>query len=108
MKQITHIHEILPFAFNSIVTSPNGDVLQKQLVKGDSNTYKVIYNDDVTVVIFSDGSKGVAKRNPSDRYNRQIGHDIAHARAKIKKLENEIKKLSKTQHVEERRIEISK
>lgn len=108
MKQVTHLHEILPYTFNCIVTNPNGEVIQKQLIKGKTGTYKVIYNDDVTVVILSDGSKGVAKRNPKDTYNRQIGHDIAHARAKIKKLEKEIKSISQTQYVEERRVEVSK
>ncbi|MBL4951078.1 hypothetical protein JK635_02335 [Neobacillus sp. YIM B02564] len=108
MKQITHIHEILPYTFNSIVTLPNGEVLQKQLVKGKPNTYKVIYNDDVTVVILEDGSKGVAIKSPKDAYNKQIGHDIAHKRARIKQLKKEIEQLSKHQLVEERRLEISK
>lgn len=108
MKQVTHNHEILPYTFNSVVTLPSGEVIQKQLIKGEGKTYKVIYNGDVTIVILSDGSKGIARRNPKDTHNRQIGHDIAHARARIKKAEKEIREISKNQHVEERRLEISK
>lgn|GEM_PF-6751684 len=104
---VTHIHEILPYTFNSFVSLPNGEIIQKQLVKGKSNTYKVIYSGNVTIVILEDGSKGVAKRNPSDKYSKQIGHDIAHARARIERDKKEIKQLIKTQKAEERCIRIN-
>lgn len=104
MKQVTHLHEILPYTFNSIVTLPSGEIIQKQHLKGSASTYKVIYNGDVTIVILEDGSKGVAKRNPNDKYNKQIGHDIAHNRARIKSLHKQIEEISKTQQVEERRL----
>ncbi len=104
MKPIIHNYRVLPYTYNSIVTSPKGDLIQEQHVKGSQNNYKVIYNGDVTIVILEDGSKGIAKRNPSDTYNRQIGHDIAFKRAKIKSLKKEIMRLSETGFVKERRL----
>ncbi|MCA1027046.1 hypothetical protein LCM23_13170 [Cytobacillus kochii] len=108
MSQVTHIHEILPYTFNSVVTFPNGDVIQKQLIEGREYAYKTIYNGDVTIVIMDNGAKGVAKRSPKDPYSTQIGHDIAHARARVASANKEIERISKTQSVKERRIKVSK
>lgn len=104
MNQIIHNHKVLPYTFNSIVTGHNGEVLQEQLVKSSGRNYKVIYNNNATIVIFEDGSKGVAKKHPRDTYNRQVGHDIAFNRARIIQLQKEINEISKTQYVPERRI----
>jgi hypothetical protein len=90
-----HIHEIQPYNFTCVVKEPSGKVIEVQTIKGGNKGYKVIYNGLCTIVILSDGSKGIAKCNPHDRYIRQIGHDIAHARAKMKQCEREIAKLSK-------------
>lgn len=99
-----HIHNILPYTFNCMVKSPDGKVVQEQLVRGQKGSYKVIYNDDVTVVILSDGTKGIAKRNPADPYKLQVGHDIAHARASIKQLEKQISDIIETGFAKDRRI----
>lgn len=90
-----HIHNVLPYTFNSIVKTPEGKIVQEQLVSGGKRSYKVIYNDDVTVVILEDGSKGIAKKNPEDTYDIQVGHDIAHARARIQQAEKQIKEIKK-------------
>jgi hypothetical protein len=89
------IHEIQPYNCTCVVKEPSGKVIEVQTIKGSNEGYRVIYNGLCTIVILSDGSKGIAKCNPYDRYIRQIGHDIAHARARIKRDEKEIAKLSK-------------
>lgn len=62
--------------------------------------YKVIYSDPATIVIFPDGIKGVAKVLPGDKYNKEVGHEIALRKAEMKAnlkrnkvLKQEIKKL---------------
>ncbi|MFC8686051.1 hypothetical protein [Brevibacillus porteri] len=59
------------------------------------NDAKVIQNGMVTVVILSDGSKGVAKCLLSDVYDESKGYEIALTKAKIKSLTKQLKKLSK-------------
>lgn len=90
-----HIYEIQPYTFTSILKRPNGEIFQIQNLKKDKNTYKVIYNGLTTIAILSDGTKGISRCNPADRYIRQIGHDIAVYRAKIKQLEKDIESLFK-------------
>jgi len=90
-----HIHEIAEHPYAAVVKEPNGSIIEVQEIKSKKQSYKVIYNGLCTIVILSDGSKGIAKCNPNDRYIRQIGHDIAHKRARIKRLEKEIAELSK-------------
>lgn len=45
-------------------------------------TLKIIRNGPATVVIFSDGSKGVAKCHPNDEYNAEFGFLLAYTRAR--------------------------
>lgn len=104
MKPITYLYEIFPHLHNGIVTYPNGELVEYQNSKREKENYKAIINGDVTVIILEDGSKGIAKRNPSDRYNVQVGFDIAYKRAKIKSLQKEIQEISKSQYVKSRRI----
>ncbi|TPG68569.1 hypothetical protein EEL31_08590 [Brevibacillus laterosporus] len=64
------------------------------------NTYikdniKVIQNDRVTIVILSDGSKGVSKCLPQDTYDATKGYDIAFIKANIKSFRKQLKQLSK-------------
>lgn len=58
-------------------------------------THRTIYNKKATIVILSDGTKGVAKCAPDDTYNEEKGHSIALKRAMIKKLNKELKELTK-------------
>jgi hypothetical protein len=95
MKSITYIYEILPYMSNATVKLPNGELLEEQHVIKDAEKYKLIFNNDTTIVILNDGSKGIAKRNPIDNYDTQIGYEIAYCRAKIKSFEKEIKRISK-------------
>lgn len=56
---------------------------------------RVIHSDNATIVILHDGTKGVAKCNPTDELNYTKGIKIAYTRAKIKLLQKELKKLTK-------------
>ena len=56
---------------------------------------RVIHNGNATIVILDDGTKGVAKCNPEDKYDRVKGIKIAFNRAKIKLLQKELKSLTK-------------
>jgi hypothetical protein len=90
-----HIHTILPYTFNAIVTSPDGTIIQTQINPGSKPSYKAIYQGNKTIIILADGSKGVSKCSPEDKYDLQKGHDIAMVRAKMKSLVKELKKLRK-------------
>lgn len=56
---------------------------------------KVIHNENATIVILDDGSKGVARCCPEDTYDKVKGIKIAYLRAKIKSLNKELKQLVK-------------
>lgn len=76
------------------------DERTKEVIKDSSfrtaqKREKVIHNDNATIVILDDGSKGVAKCNPIDDYNKTTGIKIAYLRAKIKSLQKELKVLAK-------------
>lgn len=91
--QYTHHYETFPYSVNTIVTF-DGEVIDKQSYHVDSRSHKVIYNGNTTIVILEDGSKGVAKRNPNDKYDKYTGYTIAKTRAQIAKLEKELKELT--------------
>jgi hypothetical protein len=94
IPQYTHHYEILPYTYNSIITM-NGEIIDKQSYTNDSSKYKVIYNGNTTIVILEDGSKGIAKRNPKDEYDKFLGYKIAMKRAQIAKLQKELEELTK-------------
>lgn len=50
--------------------------------------FRLIYKDNVTVVIFEDGSKGIAKCGKDDTFSRKAGLKIAFARAMVEHLTN--------------------
>ncbi|WP_010497778.1 hypothetical protein [Paenibacillus elgii] len=56
---------------------------------------KVIKNGVATIVILSDGTKGVSKCLPEDEYDAEKGYEIALTKAKIKRLNKQLKKLIK-------------
>lgn len=56
---------------------------------------KVIFSNNVTIVILEDGTKGVAKCLACDTYDENKGVDIALTKAKIKSLNKKLKKLIK-------------
>lgn len=61
----------------------------------DKFSCKVIYNGNTTIVILDDGSKGISKCLPDDKYDRDKGRDIAYYRALMKSYEKQLKKLTK-------------
>jgi len=61
------------------------DILEK--------TEKIIQSGNVTIVIMDDGTKGVSKCDPDDKYDAEEGIKIARARARIKALKKELKQL---------------
>ncbi|WP_252225260.1 MULTISPECIES: hypothetical protein [unclassified Clostridium] len=56
---------------------------------------KLIFNNNVTVAILDDGSKGISKCLPEDDYNKDKGIEIAITKAKIKSLKKKLNKLIK-------------
>jgi len=54
----------------------------------------IIHQDKYTIVLFEDGSKGIAKCMDGDSYNRRKGVKIAYNRAMIEHLTKETKKLA--------------
>lgn len=95
MKTLVLNYEVLPYGKNGIVRDNMGEEIEKQFVDFEGYNYKVVFNGNTTVVVFEDGSKGIATRNPNDMYDPQLGHDIAFRRAKIEKLKKEIELLSR-------------
>lgn len=88
-----HIYERQPIETTIFVRNRKGDLCGIHKVYSEQSTYKAIYTGRTTIVILQDGSKGVAKCKPEDKYSIQIGHDIAHKRACVNKLLKEIEEL---------------
>jgi hypothetical protein len=91
-----HHYRNLPSTFNSIITNPDGSLIQEQFIQNSESSHKVIYNyaDRTTVVILEDGTKGVARCNPTDEFDISRGYLIAKYRADIKKMQKRIRELS--------------
>lgn len=64
---------------------------RKHIVDGNL----VIQNGRAIIVILPDGCKGVAKCLLEDKFDPELGYEIAYTRAKVKSLAKEIKKLNK-------------
>lgn len=64
-------------------------------INGVSEKVKVIRSNNATVVILSDGTKGVSKCMDEDEYDSVKGFDIAYTRACIKRLNKNLKELVK-------------
>jgi hypothetical protein len=95
--QETIIYEYQPYIL-TVTSESSKDNFEEVFVHNleqERETAKVIFNGDTTICILEDGSKGITKRNPNDRYDKDKGQNIAYFRAKIKSLEKEIEKLSK-------------
>jgi len=71
------------------------DVIKDSSFRTSAKHEKVIQNNNATIVILEDGSKGVSKCLPIDTYNETKGIKIAYIRAKIKSLNKELKELIK-------------
>ncbi len=90
-----HKYKHESYALNTTVTDGNGFVIDQQHITKPEKNYKVIYNGKATIVILEDGTKGIAKCSPEDKFSVQMGHDIAIIRANIKKLQKDLRNLTK-------------
>lgn len=52
---------------------------------------KVIRNGNVVIVILDTGEKGISKLHPDDKFDLEVGYEIAYQRATIERLKREIK-----------------
>lgn len=62
---------------------------------GLSEKIKVIRSGNATIVILSDGTKGVSKCMEEDEYDKEKGFGIAYTKACIKRLNKNLKELIK-------------
>lgn len=85
----TIICELQPTSYTWI-TKSNNEVIDIQSFTNSASKFKVIFNNNATVVILEDGSRGVAKLNPKDKFDINKGLDIAYKRAKLKSIEKEL------------------
>jgi hypothetical protein len=88
-KVFTYKKHYINFTENNLTT---GEICEKSFSVPEK-IGKVIYNNNATIVILNDGSKGVAKCCPNDIFDKTIGIKIAYNRAKIKSLQKELKKI---------------
>ena len=56
---------------------------------------RIIFSANRTIVILNDGTKGIAKCLPSDKYNKLKGIKIAYLRARIESFQKELEELCK-------------
>jgi hypothetical protein len=105
-KAKVHIYKKLPYTFNAIVEDDKGNFVESQIISGNADEYKVIYDGDKTVVILKDGTVGISKRDPDDVYDIHIGAQLAFNRAKIKQIQKQIKDLEKGKRPAETRVTI--
>ena len=92
--QLSVVIQDSQYLLHSTYTYSDGVIdFDSEVVQSDS--MRIIFNDTTTIVILSDGSKGVAKLSPDDTYDQQKGIDIAVIKASIKSLQKQLKKLVK-------------
>ena len=86
--------DIEPFTYTHVYKE-NGNITDVISYTSQKELVKVFINKGVTVVIFEDGSKGVAKCHPEDKdkYDIQKGIGIAYYRARIKQMQNKLKEI---------------
>lgn len=61
-------------------------------IKQDNDVQRVIYSNNVTVVILKSGIKGISKCLEGDVYSEEVGYRVAYLKAKIKEMNKELKK----------------
>lgn len=62
--------------------------LEEMYLNSYRDIEKIIFNKPATVVILKTGQKGVAKVQPGDKWNRELGFWVAYAKAMGKKTKN--------------------
>jgi len=88
-----YTYEMIPHKINWKITH-NGEIVNQTIDSGNES-YKLIINDNTTIVILDDGCKGVAKCMESDEYDMDKGIDIAYTKAIIKSSQKKLKMLVK-------------
>lgn len=84
--------DIEPFTY-TYVYKENGNITDVISYTSQKELVKVSINKGVTAVIFEDGSKGIAKCDPEDKYDIQKGIGIAYYRARIEQMQNKLKEI---------------
>jgi hypothetical protein len=100
MNNFVNEPEVKEFIYNEVKQYFTEKSNLKDEVKNDyfrirEKKERVIHSGNRTIVILDDGSKGISKCSPDDKYDKLKGIKIAYNRAKIKSLEKELKKLYK-------------
>jgi hypothetical protein len=85
-------YEYLPYSIN-INLFENDQFVKSQHQNYETEKMKVVYTGNKTIVLLSDGSKGVARCNPEDKFDDKKGLDIAFYRAWMKKIEKRLEKI---------------
>lgn len=93
-KQKTLTYELQPYSYTWVLKEDN-EMLDVQTHTKELESIKIIINKNTTIVLLEDGTKGIAKLNPSDTFDINKGIQIACHRAKIKQIEKELKQLIK-------------
>ncbi len=83
--------EVLPYKVNWVIS--NKDKVEFKTVDSEELSLDLILNGNNTIVILNDGSKGIAKCLPSDKYDANKGMNIAFIKALIEHYENELEML---------------
>ena len=94
--QTTIIYELQPHivTYTSESSIDDYNEIFVKNIEVDREETRVIFNGNTTIAILDDGAKGIAKCDPNDKYDAQIGQGIAISRARIKQLEKRIKLLA--------------
>ena len=88
-----YTYEMIPHKINWKITH-NGEIVNQTIDSGNES-YKLIINNNTTIVILDDGCKGVAKCLSSDEYDMDKGVDIAYTKAIIKSSQKKLRMLVK-------------
>jgi len=100
VKQITQKSTNKVFSYKLLPHKEKWEIIHNGEVSyqendSDNQSYKLIINGNVTIVILDDGSKGIAKCLDSDVYDMDKGIDIAYLKAIIKSSQKKLKMLVK-------------
>lgn len=96
-KQSSRFINTLYYSSNQrfISKDAEGNVIKDSSFKIPHRSQRLIFNQNATICILDDGSKGVSKCMPEDKYDEVKGIKIAYLRAKIKSINKELKQLCK-------------
>lgn len=88
-----YTYEELPYKVNWKIT--NNDEVTYKTVESEDFSFRLIINGNATIIILNDGSKGVARCMPGDKYDANKGFYLAYYRAMVKSYGRKIKEMLK-------------